>query len=258
MFPEEEFVTNGHLGSHKPAILCLHGGGTNSNIFNIQSIRIQRVLNNRFNFVFLDGPLEGEPGPGVIPVFEGLEPYRRWSIIGSDILPAQTDALLKNAMEEQRRKDGRGFVGVLGFSQGAKTAAGLLLEQQLRERGEGEDGKGKGFGFGVLLNATCPPLTANLTDEEKMELIRIPSLHVVGRDDPWREDGLGLFSTHFEKKSSVLMEFAVGHRLPVLEEDTAKIANEILRMYLESEGTSQMDLSRRDLTTPLQTRLVSW
>ena len=132
-------------------------------------------------------------------------------------------------------------MGVLGFSQGAKAAAGLLLDQQFRESKHGVDGKG--LGFGVLLNGTCPPLTADLTDTQKMERIKISSLHVVGRDDPWREDGLELFTTHFEKERSVLMEFAVGHRLPVLEKDTVKITNEILKMYRESEGASQMDLS---------------
>ena len=211
-------------------------------IFNIQTIRIQRVLDPYFEFVFLDGPLHGEPGPGVIPVFEGLEPYRRWHVKGSEGKPALTNALLQSFMEEQRRKDGRGFVGALGFSQGARTVAGLLLEQQLKQRKEGADWGGEGLSFGVMLNGTTPPLTANLTDGEKMERISVPSLHVVGRDDPWREDGLELHGKHFDQETATLVEFAVGHRLPILEEDTAKITNEILRMYRESEGGKQTDL----------------
>lgn len=243
MFPEEETISNGHSDGPKPAILCLHGGGTNSVIFNIQTIRIQRVLESHFKFVFLDGPLEGEPGPGVLPVFEGLEPFLRWYIKRAEDKPVVTDTLLQDFIEQQRMKDGRGFVGVLGFSQGAKVAAGLLLEQQLRQKKEGVEWLGQGFGFGVLLNGTCPPLTTNLTDEEKAERIRIPALHVVGRDDPWRENGLEMFEEHFHKETAVLMEFEVGHRLPILEEDTKKITNMILRMYWDSENRRQTDLS---------------
>lgn len=51
----------------KPAILCLHGGGTNVTIFKVQTIRIQRALSSHFEFVFLDAPFEAEPGPGVHP-----------------------------------------------------------------------------------------------------------------------------------------------------------------------------------------------
>jgi predicted esterase len=243
MFLEEELITNGNPSKPKPAILCLHGGGTNSTIFDIQTVRLQRVLNPYFEFVFLDGPLYGEPGPGVVPVFEGLEPYRRWLVKGAEEKPAVTDTLLRDVIEEQKRKDGRGFVGVLGFSQGAKIAAGLLLEQQVRQGKDGVDGRREGFKFGVLFNGTTPPLTANLTYTEKGERVSIPSLHVVGRDDPWREEGLELYEKHFDQTTARLMEFAVGHRLPVLAEDTAKTTDEILRMYEEAEGSRQRDLS---------------
>lgn len=242
MYPEQEMITNGRGTPSKPAILCLHGGGTNSTIFAIQMIRIHRELNPHFDFVFLDGPLESEPGPGVIPVFEGLEPYLRWHVKGVDIKPPQTFALLQDFLDEQWRKDGRGFVGAIGFSQGAKMVAGLLLEQQVRQRKEGVDGR-DGFLFGVMFNGTTPPLTAGLAEEEKVERIKVPSLHVLGRDDPWREAGLELFEKHFDTKTATLMEFAVGHRLPVLEEHTAKVTSEILNMYREITGGKQMDLS---------------
>jgi predicted esterase len=235
MLLEEELSIN---GNDKPALLCLHGGGTNSIIFNIQTVRIQRLLQPYFKFVFLDGPIEGEPGPGVIPVFESLEPYRRWYIKGENLKPVETVAVLQSAMEEQLRKDGRGFVGALGFSQGAKVVAGLLLEQQVRQRKEGNDGKG--LAFGVMLNGTTPPLTS-LMDFEKTDRISIPSLHVVGTSDPWREEGLELCEMHFDPSTATLMEFDVAHRLPVLEQDTAKVANEILRMYQEVEIGKQTD-----------------
>jgi len=235
-----ESTTLPNISSHpKPAILCLHGGGTNSEIFTIQMVRLHRALDPYFTFIYLDGPLESDAGPGVMPVFEGLGPFRRWYVrgpVGSDDLkPEVTARVLQDAMEAQRRKDGRGFVGAVGFSQGAKTVAGLLLEQQVREE-KGESVKGEGLAFGVLFNSTSSPLVGSgLTDEERGQRISIPSLHVVGADDPWREEGLEMFGEHFDQKKARLMEFKVDHRLPVLEEDNLRVKGEILRMFRDAE-----------------------
>ena len=245
MYPEEEFVTSNISARPRPAILCLHGGGTNSEIFSIQAIRLQRVLDPYFEFVFLDGPIESDPGPGVGPVFEGLKTYRSWQVKG--VKPAATVGALQSAMEEQWRKDGRGFVGALGFSQGAKTVAGLLLEQQVRARKEGVEGKD--LAFGVMFNGITPPLTANLTDEEKLERIGVPSLHIIGTDDPWKDESLELVGKHFDPKTATVMEFQIGHRLPVLEQDTKRVTNEISRMYAEAQGVEPRNLKTnlRDL-----------
>lgn len=231
---------NGTPAGGKPAILCLHGGGTNITIFNIQTIRIQRALASEFEFIFLDAPLESGPGPGVHPVFEGCDPYFRWVLEPSRvIMPQETRDALRKCFEERRVKDGRGFVGVLGFSQGARVAAGLLLEQQLRRA----DIVGGGLQFGVFMNGTCPPLTYELSEVEKAERIAFPTLSVIGKEDPWKEEGKKLFSEHCDKEHAVLLEFDVGHRLPLLEEDTAKIAVEILRMYHETSGTTMGQLN---------------
>jgi len=225
---------NGAPSSAKPAILCLHGGGTNATIFSVQTIRIRRVLDSQFEFVFLDAPFESGPGPGVHPVFEGCDPYFRWlSELRHVEKPDKTRDLLHDCFEKQRQKDGRGFVGVLGFSQGARVAAGLLLEQQL---GKPEVGTGEGLSFGILMNGTCPPLISGFSDLERKEKIHFPTLSVIGTQDPWREDGRRLYSEHCDKDHAVLLEFDIGHRLPILEQDTAKIVAEILRMYQETSG----------------------
>jgi len=224
-------TTSGVSGQNKPAILCLHGSGTNSTIFNVQSIRIQRALASHFSFVFIDGPYETGPGPGVVPFFEGCGPYFRWiSFTGQLDMPERTRELLSKTVEQQRKKDGLGFVGVMGFSQGGRAAAGMLLEQQLK-RGTGRK---EGLRFGIFLNSMVPPMAYGLTEQELAEQIDCPSLHVIGVDDPWREGGQRLGLEHFDQGQSVIMEFNVGHRLPVLEEDTAMIVTEILRMYQET------------------------
>lgn len=226
-------TTSGVPGQNKPAILCLHGSGTNSTIFNVQSIRIQRALASHFSFVFVDGPFEIGPGPGVVPFFEGCGPFFRWiSVTGQIEMPEESKKLLLKIEEQQRKKDGRGFVGVMGFSQGGRAAAGLLLEQQLKKGASEHDG----LRFGVMLNSIAPPLAYGVTEQGLAERINFPSLHVIGVDDPWKDSGRQLYSEHFNKEQSVMLEFNVGHRLPILEEDTMKIVTEILRMHQETSA----------------------
>ena len=220
----------------KPAILCLHGGGTNAAIFQIQTIRIQRLLSSHFEFIFLDAPFESGPGPGVLPTFEGCGPFYRWiSEIGVYETPEKTKELIARLAQEQKMKDGRGFVGVLGFSQGAKLSAGLLLEQQL---GKGIDW-GEGLRFGVLCNGTSPPLTSNLSEAERMGRIAYPTLHLIGLEDPWREEGRKLKSKYCDETQAVLLEFDVDHRLPIKDDDNNKVAAEILRIHSETSRQSQ-------------------
>ena len=223
----------------KPAILCLHGGGTNQTIFEIQTIRIQRALSAHFDFVFISAPFESEPGPDVLPSFDGCGPYYRWTVQkGPAETPEETKTLLSRLAKEQIMKDGRGFVGVLGFSQGARLATGLLLEQQL---GKGVDW-GHGLGFGVICNGTSPPLTSYLSQEEKDTEISLPTLHILGLQDPWVDESRRLRAAHCHVEHAAIMECDVGHRLPILPEDNARIAAEILRMYRETSGRGKAAL----------------
>lgn len=161
-----EVSTASPAQNHKPAILCLHGSGTNETIFKIQTIRIQRLVGNEFEFVFANGPFESGPGPGVLPSFEGCGPYFRWTEQrGASETPEETRTLLSRLAKEQILKDGRGFVGVLGFSQGAKLATGLLLEEQF---GKGIHW-GEGLRFGVICNGVSPPMTSALSQEERQQ-----------------------------------------------------------------------------------------
>ena len=216
--------------SDLPTIICLHGGGTNSDIFNIQSIRIQRALRDTFHFIFPDGPGPHGPGPDVLPVFEGCEPFLGWANGGdAGPIPDETIQIIKKAIKERQRISD--IVGVMGFSQGARTAAGLLYEQQLRDKGGEGEGLGVDFKFGVLCMGTSPPLTDKLSENE---LIAIPSIHVVGTSDPWAYSTRELYEGFFDKKTSKKIELDVGHRLPSVQEDTDKIVNEMRRLYRET------------------------
>ncbi|CZT04210.1 uncharacterized protein RCO7_10825 [Rhynchosporium graminicola] len=222
--------------SSKPALLCLHGGGTNTTIFNIQTIRLQRALSASFDFVFIDAPFEAPPGPGVMPVFEGCGPFYRWTELGSQDMPEATHKKIADVLSSRDKN----IVGIIGFSQGAKLGAGICLEQQIRASRTVDVKQGGLVKFAVFLNSTSPPLTSStLTAEEVSVLIRIPSLHVVGLQDPWRGDSEKLYGDSFDKGHSKKIEFDLGHRLPSSDQDTALIAMEIMRMYRETSGKTQ-------------------
>jgi predicted esterase len=235
MAPKSAYTDGFHgPNSTLPTILCLHGGGTNAAIFNVQSIRIQRALADTFHFIFLEGPVIALPGPGVLPVFDGCEPFLRWATPEAGPIPKETVEIIRAAIKERQKK--AEVVGVMGFSQGAKLAAGLLMEQQLREKGREGEGLGAEFKFGVLFNSTTPPYANELLENE---LIAVPSLHVVGKTDPWRKSSVGLYEEYFDKMTGKKIELDVGHRLPNLPDDTDKIVAEIRRLHQETMGSAK-------------------
>ena len=225
-----------------PCLLCIHGGGTSASIFKIQTTRLQRALSGHFRFVFVDGPFECEAGPGVLPFFDGMGPYRRW-INEEGFDEDKVRPLLRKRMAE----DGGQFVGVLGFSQGARLALGLLHEKQ-----EMEPEAFYELRFGVFICGTYPPLGLSSSlfevapiaqfeshswDEKHENILSIPSIHVIGDNDPYRHKSR-LLAQCSEPSSASIMRFRMGHHLPVLPADTQRLADGILNLY----RTSQRDI----------------
>ena len=68
-------------------------------LFNVQSVRIQRQLSKFFEFVFLDGPFECAAGPGVLPFFDGCEPFYAWVRQARAPLLPESKAVIEKAMK---------------------------------------------------------------------------------------------------------------------------------------------------------------
>ncbi|KAI8162177.1 Calcium channel [Colletotrichum sp. SAR 10_86] len=213
--------------SQKPRLLCLHGGGTSAQIFQIQLIRLQRILDARFDFLYIDAPMDSAPGPGVLPVFEGCGPYRRWvsddPATPADEFQAQKDtavSFLKTYIKENGP-----FAGFVGFSQGCRAISSLLLEHQ---RGDddflGPDAKP----FALFICGTFPPF---VTHEEK---ITAPTVHVVGLEDPYESASEQLYEQCSEKSTRRILRFPGGHHLPTAPETIQHVANMTLSVYKET------------------------
>ena len=225
----------GHT-EQKPAILCLHGRGTSGHIFQIQLARLRMLLKDTFNFFFLDGPFECPAGPGVLPFFEGFDPYYAWkntSGIGGIATP-ETVSTIQEAIENHIALTGQTFVGAMGFSQGGTVTAGLLLRQQaLNEKERHVDG----FRFGVCLMSSCPPLILDRQSMDGLEKIHIPTLHVVGTRDDIRQMSRDMASKYCKEKTAEVLEFNAGHYMPQAMADIENIAERILKLHQETSKT---------------------
>lgn len=175
------------------------------------------------------------------------------------------EAVRKDEEREAEKNGGKGggcgeVVGVLGFSQGARMAAGLLADQAASS--SGDEGTGTGmpkWKFGVLLCGSHPPYSVanagrrpeeykGVKDEHgvveppaEAEVIgNVPTVHVRGLRDPHLEKGRRL-GRYFGGEKEV-MEFEMGHYLPQAAGDVAsggknatiEIRDAILRAWRKS------------------------
>ena len=157
------------------------------------------------------------------------------------------------------------WVGLLGFSQGAKLAASLLFETQLRLDGEegenvakgvqgGED-KGQGvmgvqWRFAILLAGRAPlvslsPLSrglkgmqdaGGLADNVDLDSIkgtdgtrlRLPTVHVHGMADEGLWLHRRLLEDYCEEGSAEVVDWEGAHRIPIKKADVERVVEAAL------------------------------
>lgn len=149
--------------------------------------------------------------------------------------------VINRAIDDQIKKTGKHFVGVMGFSEGARLAAGIALHQQQERKLKCDSSisndEENGFLFAILLNATYP--TLNLTPPPSLisslistpPRITLPAIITVGATDPWREDTRSLAANVWDRRHVKTLEFNTGHHLPVQKVDTLRLSNEITNLY---------------------------
>lgn len=238
-----------------PRILCLHGGGTNARIFYSQTRALRAQLQPYFRLCFADAPfLCQSPGPDVTAVYKDLGPFRRWLrwLPAHPEIPTETaveeiEAAIEAAMMEDDAKGATGeWVGLLGFSQGAKVAGSLLLRQQGRS-GRGEIGRLR-FRFAVLMAGSDP--LVSLKPDGRVEpglgdaaqimgvspswkgrrgehVLRLPTIHVHGTRDPGLELHRQLLKRYCEEGGARLVEWDGNHRVPIKKNDVAAVVDQI-------------------------------
>ncbi|KAF2463018.1 uncharacterized protein BDR25DRAFT_273805 [Lindgomyces ingoldianus] len=246
-----------------PRILCIHGGGVNALIFEAQSRSLVRHLQYSFRLVWVDAPFFCDPHSDVIHVYGSYAPFRRWlrwlpehPEIDEDSCIEEIGYAIRTAMEDDDRDGGSGeWVGLMGFSQGAKLSASLLLEQQSREHKAKKEGKdsirvgpigvpGLNWRFGVLIAGRAPLSNLNPEVQQSQALVsaanisegfafvkevddeailKKPTIHVHGMADAGLHLHRKLLNEYCEKGTTTLVEWDGAHRIPIKSKDVNRV-----------------------------------
>ncbi|SPJ75556.1 related to oxidoreductase [Fusarium torulosum] len=242
---------------HLPRILCLHGGGVNAQVFELQCRVLISHLKNSLRLVFMQAPFISAPHPDIVTVYGEFGPFRRWLRWEPDhpeIEPEVATETLRNQTRRAMDSDpGTGeWIGIMGFSQGAKIAASLLWTQQKVTEQFGAQEALTQFKFGVLMAGRAPLITldhrlehtppivdaALLSSEfkdypesnEGEHVLSIPTLHVHGLRDAGLEQHRILMERYCETGTTSLVEWDGGHRIPIKSHDVGAVTHEILKL----------------------------
>ncbi|KAI5459612.1 serine hydrolase FSH [Mariannaea sp. PMI_226] len=144
-------------------ILCLHGRGSNSEIFQAQTASLRSCLDDDFDFEFVQGTeLHTEGNWSVYTSqFSNLPQYTYYNpLVPLSVLDAE--AQLLDLIEQEG-----GFDGVLGYSGGAGFAAQAMI------RHSQEDPTAEPlFRFAIFINGATPLKTFALRDEKIVEVAK--------------------------------------------------------------------------------------
>lgn len=264
------------MTDHRPRILCLHGGGTNTIIFQYQARNLISKLKPHFRLVYANAPFLCDAGPNVLPLYRDHGPFRCWlpwkKALASDNDDDEPDkkaviAAIEESLERAMRADHAGtgpWVGLVGFSQGAKLSASLLLEQELRRdqrrqtpplsSSSSPSSCYQDWKFAVLLHGIAPLVALSEQGEEQEGMQRadqilglfsegfqfqegkvsrpvtVPTIHVHGLRDMGLPLSRKLLDVYCESGSATLIEWDGDHRVPVKTVDVQRIVNEVFRV----------------------------
>lgn len=194
-----------------PVILCLHGYGSSIAIFQAQTRHIRAALALEAQFVFVAGPFEAPPGPGILPYFANCGPYGSWFSAESFSADAQPEAKFMETvstiekMLAQQDLTTLDVAGVMGFSQGALMASLLAVISQ------NNDSRWPNLQVAILL---CGAYHKDATEMLPGSRLCIPSIHLHGLQDPHLESSRMLYSELYDPSTAVIIEADMGHSLP--------------------------------------------
>ena len=181
--------------------------------------------------------------------------------VEDELVVEKIEHQLRTAMEADTRLGADGeWVGVLGFSQGARLAASVLYESQLRaeEAGNGFYGAldagnveglaGGKWQFGVFIAGPAPFVSMRTKKvgktmvrpgelvkqswfdlEESQDKISLPTVHVHGLQDSHLSLHRKLMDLYCKRGTTTLIEWDGDHRLPIKSDDVRPVVEGILR-----------------------------
>jgi hypothetical protein len=200
-------------------------------------------------------------------VYSDYQPCRRWACWLPQHPPLnalsaidQIEDCLETTMNED---NGIGeWVGLLGFSQGAKLAFSILLENQSRLKKDPRSTVYTGihWRFGILMAGRAPPYNLGCNGDSNnycdvtrpssyvsphqtavTDKLQTPTLHVHGLQDGGLEMHRDLLNSFCSPTSHRLIEWDGAHRIPFKTTDVDRIAKSILDVAIYSQVCSVME-----------------
>ncbi|KAL7892780.1 serine hydrolase FSH [Trichoderma sp. SZMC 28014] len=249
----------------KNKVLCLHGAYGSASNFKVQlGIFTEATSQPDVEFKWIDGFTKATPPPGFEDYFGAPPLYRFMDIDGVSELEQMIvkirDMSQGSSPEDTMRKlvankeqfaapavinsmnrllqildDDPEIDSILGYSEGATTAATLILEEQRLFKEQGRPRRIKS----ALFFAGWPPVQiidgrvqTLLADEHDM-VIDIPTCHVVGCSDPYIHGAVALYGI-CDEDTAILFDHGKGHTVPRDEVTVKELSEAIERTFAQA------------------------
>lgn len=125
--------------------------------------------------------------------------------------------------------------GVIGYSEGARIAGSLVLEEGLRQRKTGRTPRIKCAVFIAGWQPVGPTLGEVFVDETEVR-INIPTCHVIGSSDPFVDASLCLYNI-CDQDCADLFDHGGGHVLPREKKVVMELADVVRDMINGAESS---------------------
>ncbi|GAD95060.1 DUF341 family oxidoreductase, putative [Paecilomyces variotii No. 5] len=222
--------------------LCLHGAiGSITNI-SIQLAPLEKELerDQTASFRYINAPVAVSPPPGFDEYF-GIGPHYRWADDGGTAedsmlarirqLPVgeSPEDVMRNLQKGHENTTWRNrrqvmdilyrelendplIEGIIGYSEGSSVAASFVVDEDRRLE---EEGRPRRIRCAIFFTG-WPPISKEgkvLLADESDYFINIPTLHVIGANDPYRDGALALYNV-CDPDTAVIFDTGKGHTIP--------------------------------------------
>mmetsp|Transcript_94320 Transcript_94320/g.177476 ORF Transcript_94320/g.177476 Transcript_94320/m.177476 type:complete len:243 (+) Transcript_94320:71-799(+) len=210
---------------HPLRLLCLHGGGENSQAMEFRMRPLQRLLGSDVEITCLDGglPWQGAVDPDIRSMFGESDGKKIWGWYGTseDAAGGLSYSGVEQSIFRIERfiEDHGPFDVLVGFSQGCSMIT--LLTATLSQAGD------LPWRANLLCNGV-PPKDGRY-DHLFTAGLEVPSVHVLGKADPHYALGLKLKDMY---SRSLVVEHNEGHKLPDETPVTQAIAAALQRLII--------------------------
>jgi hypothetical protein len=239
-------------------LLCLHGAGSNEQIFETQTVKLRACFGEAYEYVYVNAPIASNPGPGMLPIFAGAGPYYQWFGVSGrrrqeeitdihDRVRATVDAIEAGRIPNIKARE---VSGIMAFSQGAIVGTMLLLQQR-----SGILPWLPKLRFGVFICAdysdalmSCAELPIEKRDDNyppETFRVSLPSVHLHGTIDPHARKSRRLMDNHFHHSNCKVMWFNGSHQCPNAQGDCQKASDLIASL----ENLPDINDEEKDTTT---------